>query len=94
MYVIMLATMTKKVLSSNKYNFINFFEHPINWTELTTKIVHRTTVMIMKVKYMYFLFSYETSLNSKDRNIVMSSHRTTIMYMGKGWCILGLACLD
>jgi hypothetical protein len=38
-----------------------------------------TTVSIIKVKYIYFLYSNGVKLNISDRKIVRTSHATTAM---------------
>lgn len=43
------------------------------------KIDPLTTVSVIKVKYIYFLYSNGVNLNISDRKIETSSHATTAM---------------
>jgi hypothetical protein len=86
-YVTILPTYTRKVLSSSKYNFNIFLHIPIRYTEFVIKIATRTTVNIIKVRYMYFLYYKGVNFSRRDRKIVIISHNTTKINNITGWCI-------
>ena len=73
----MLANSTKKGLSSKKYNFSNYLQKPIKCTDEAKKTEHLTTVMTIKVKYIYFLYYYGVSFSNNDRKIVTNYKHTT-----------------
>lgn len=72
-----LANYMRNVLSKSVYSRIVFLLHPLSCIELNINIVDLTTVITINTIYVYILLSAGMNVSKAERNIVMSSDRTT-----------------